>query len=278
MRFVSYLHNNKPGWGLVDGGIIADLTHCEPSLKAAIRKHNLAVCAGAAATGKRVALDEITYLPPIPDPSRILCIGQNYAAHRDEMGGAKTTYPLVFTRFPASVSGHDQALLKPGESDNFDYEGELAVIIGKPGRRIRPEQALDHIAGYSCFMDGSMRDYQNHTTQYIPGKNFDGSGACGPWMIPAGEMPDPNAGYRLETRLNGTTAQSTTTDLMLFPIPVLLAYLSTFTTLEPGDIIASGTPGGVGYKRKPPLYMSLGDRVEVELEVIGTLANTIISG
>ena len=279
MKFVSYLHDDKPGWGLLDGGAIFDLSHFEPSLKAAVSKGNLADAAdGTAANGETVALDKITYLPPIPDPARILCIGQNYAAHRDEMGGDRTAHPLIFTRYPSSVSGHDQALLKPAESDEYDYEGELAVIIGKPGRRISPEQALEHIAGYSCFMDGSIRDFQVHTTQYIPGKNFDASGSCGPWMIPAEEMPDPNAGYRLETRLNGATVQSTTTDLMLFPVPVLIAYLSTFTTLEPGDVIATGTPGGVGYKREPQLYMFPGDRVEVELEGIGMLCNTIKAG
>ena len=277
MKFVTYLHDDKLGWGLLDDGEIVGLTHFAPSLKAAVSKGNLAEAPGAAANGKTVPLDEITWLPPIPDPARILCIGQNYAAHRDEMGGDRTAHPLIFTRYPSSVSGHNQALSKPAESDEYDYEGELAVIIGKPGRRVRPEQALDHIAGYSCFMDGSIRDFQVHTTQYIPGKNFDASGSCGPWMIPAGEMPDPNAGYRLMTHLNGAMVQSTTTDLMLFPVPVLIAYLSTFTTLEPGDIIATGTPGGVGYKREPQLYMFPGDRVEVEVEGVGTLSN-VVSG
>ena len=277
MRFISYLHNNEPGWGVIDDADILDLSRHEPSLKAAISNDTLPTSLDAVSSGKTVPLSEISYLPPIPDPSRILCIGQNYAAHRDEMGGARTQHALIFTRFPSSVSGHNQDLQKPGESDQYDYEGELAVIIGKPGRRIRPERALEHIAGYSCFMDGSVRDYQVHTTQYIPGKNFDASGSCGPWMIPAGELPDPNAGYGLETRLNGKTVQSTTTDLMIFTIPILLAYLSTFTTLEPGDIIATGTPGGVGYKRKPQLFMYPGDKVEVELEAIGTLSNTIIA-
>ena len=278
MKFVSYRHDDKTGWGLLEGGVVTDLSHFEPSLKAAISKDNLAGAASAAVNGETLPLDEISYLPPIPDPARVLCIGQNYAAHRDEMGGDRTAHPLIFTRYPSSVSGHNRALLKPAESDEYDYEGELAVIIGKPGRRIRPERALEHIAGYSCFMDGSIRDFQVHTTQYIPGKNFDASGSCGPWMIPAGEMPDPNAGYRLETRLNGATVQSTTTDLMLFPVPVLIAYLSTFTTLEPGDIIATGTPGGVGYKREPQLYMFPGDRVEVEVEGVGMLSNTISAG
>lgn len=275
MKFVSYLHDDKPGWGLLDDAAVVDLTHFAPSLKAALDQGNLADAPGAAAGGNTVSLEDLAYLPPIPDPARILCIGQNYAAHRDEMGGDRTAHPLIFTRYPSSVSGHDQALLKPVESNEYDYEGELAVIIGTPGRRISPARALDHIAGYSCFMDGSIRDFQVHTTQYIPGKNFDASGSCGPWMLPAWEMPDPNAGYRLETRLNGAPVQGTTTDLMLFPVPVLIAYVSTFTTLEAGDIIATGTPGGVGYKREPPLYMFPGDRVEVELEGIGTLSNVI---
>ncbi len=275
MQFISYLHNDKPGWGLLDNGVIQDLSHYQPSLKAAIQSGNLTRAASAAATGNTVPLDEIIYLPPIPDPARVICIGQNYAAHRDEMGGDRTAHPLIFTRYPSSVSGHGQPLFKPVESDEYDFEGELAAIIGKPGRRIPPERALDHIAGYSCFMDGSVRDFQVHTTQYIPGKNFDASGACGPWMIPAAAMPDPNAGYRLETRLNGATVQSTTTDLMLFPIATQIAYISTFTTLEPGDVIATGTPGGVGYKRQPQLFMFPGDRVEVEVEGVGILSNRV---
>ena len=275
MRFISYLHDGEPGWGAVDGGNIVDLTRHEPTLQTAISKGTLPVSLDGVPAQKTVALDEAVYLPPIPGPRRILCIGQNYVAHRAEMGGATTAHPLIFTRYPSSVSGHERELVKPRESDHYDFEGELAVIIGRTGRRIPPDRALEHIAGYSCFMDGTIRDYQVHTTQYIPGKNFDGSGSCGPWMVPAAEIPDPNAGYRLETRLNGNTVQSTTTDLMIFSIPVLLAYLSTFTTLEPGDIIATGTPGGVGYKREPQLYMSPGDRIEVELEGIGILSNTI---
>lgn len=278
MRYVSYLHDNEPGWGLLDGESVIDLTHYEPSLKTAAGKDRLADAAGAAENGQTLSPAAVSFLPPVPDPARILCIGQNYAAHRDEMGADRSAHPAVFTRYPSSVSGHNQTLLKPAESDHYDYEGELAVIIGKPGRRIRAEQALDHIAGYSCFMDGSIRDFQGHTTQYTPGKNFDATGSCGPWMIPAEEMPDPNAGHRLETRLNGATVQSTTTDLMLFPAPALIAYISTFTTLEPGDVIATGTPGGVGYRRKPRLYMSPGDQIEVELEGIGTLVNTIGAG
>ena len=275
MRFISYLHNNEPGWGAVNGRDIVDLTGHEPTLQAAISNDTLPVSLDTVPAQKILPLDEVVYLPPIPEPRRILCIGQNYVAHRAEMGGETTAHPLIFTRYPSSISGHEQDLVKPRESDQYDFEGELAVIIGKTGRRIHPDQALDHIAGYSCFMDGTARDFQVHTTQYIPGKNFDASGSCGPWMVPAAEIPDPNAGYRLETRLNGNTVQTTTTDLMIFSVPVLLAYLSTFTTLEPGDVIATGTPGGVGYKRKPPLFMRPGDRLEVELEGIGTLVNRI---
>lgn len=275
MKFISYLHNNEPGWGVIDGGNVLDLTGHEPALKDAIGNGTLPGSLDGVAPGKIVPLAEVVYLSPVPDPRRILCIGQNYVAHRAEMGGATTAQPLIFTRYPSSISGHNRELVKPRESGEYDFEGELAVIIGRTGRRISPDRALEHIAGYTCFMDGTARDFQVHTTQYIPGKNFDESGSCGPWMIPATEMPAPNAGYRLETRLNGNTVQSTTTDLMIFSVPVLLAYLSTFTTLEPGDVIATGTPGGVGYKRKPQLFMSPGDRIEVELEGIGTLRNTI---
>ncbi|MFT5134465.1 MAG: 2-keto-4-pentenoate hydratase/2-oxohepta-3-ene-1,7-dioic acid hydratase in catechol pathway, partial [Gammaproteobacteria bacterium] len=223
-----------------------------------------------------LTIDEVTLLPPIPEPRRIICVGQNYAAHRDEMGGTTTTNPLIFTRYPSSLVGHNEVLIKPPESEQFDFEGELAVIIGKRGRRISPENALSHIAGYSCFMDGSIRDYQNHTTQYIPGKNFDQSGSFGPWMVSADEIPDPNAGLSLKTRLNDQVVQETTTDLMMFNIPTVIAYLSTFTTLDAGDVIASGTPGGVGYKRKPQLFMKPGDKIEVEIESVATLTNSIV--
>ncbi len=277
MRFISYQRKNTNSWGAIEEDSIVDLSNIAISLKSAIAKSSLPANSEDIVDNAAVfSLDDVTLLPPIPDPLRILCVGQNYAAHRQEMQGKTTASPLIFTRYPSSLVGHNEVLIKPAESEQFDFEGELAVIIGKTGRRIPPEKALSHIAGYSCFMDGSMRDYQNHTTQYIPGKNFEQSGSFGPWMVPAVDIPDPNAGLGLETRLNSETVQQTTTDLMIFDIATVIAYLSTFTTLEPGDVIATGTPGGVGYKREPRLFMQPGDKIEVEIERVATLTNTIV--
>ncbi len=276
MRFISFQHEQTSSWGAVEDDRIVDLSGIAISLKTAISTSALPSQKSAIPdTAASFAINDVTLRAPIPEPGRILCVGQNYVAHRQEMGGRTSSYPLIFTRYHSSIVGHGEALIKPPESEQFDFEGELAVIIGKSGRRIPAEKALDHVAGYSCFMDGSMRDYQNHTTQYIPGKNFEQSGSCGPWMVSANEIPDPNAGLGLLTRLNDQIVQQTTTDLMLFDVPTVIAYLSTFTTLEPGDVIATGTPGGVGYKRTPQLFMQPGDKIEVEIEHVATLINTI---
>ncbi len=276
MRYISFVHEEKQSWGTIDAGQVFDLSYLAESLVAAISSSKLpASLSDISDNARNFSIEELNLLPPIPEPKRILCVGQNYAAHRDEMGGETTARPLIFTRYPSSIVGHEQELVKPPESEQFDFEGELAVIIGKSGRRISEQDALNHIAGYSCFMDGSMRDYQNHTTQYIPGKNFDKSGAFGPWMLSANEIPDPNAGLSLQTRLNDVLVQKTTTDLMIFDIPTTISYLSTFTTLEPGDVIATGTPGGVGYKREPQLFMQPGDKIEVTIESVATLSNSI---
>ncbi len=276
MRFVSFRYKESSSWGVLNDQDIIDLSHTATSLHEAIQESRLPQSIEQA-TGKKEALslDEVSLLPPVTRPTRILCVGQNYVAHRDEMGGATTTHPLIFTRYPSSIVGHRQDIIKPAESEQFDYEGELAVIIGKRGRRISKEDALGHIAGYSCFMDGSARDFQVHTTQYIPGKNFDDSGSFGPWMLASSALPEPNSGITLQTRLNGELVQQTTTDLMIFDIPAIIAYLSTFTTLEPGDVIATGTPGGVGYKREPQLFMKAGDEIEVTIEGLATLSNTV---
>lgn len=278
MRFISYRQQGIYSWGALEGDKIFDLSNVASSLISAIASSSLPQSSDDIEKDElNFSLSDVTLLPPIPEPRRIICIGQNYAAHRDEMGGASTSSPLIFTRFPSSIVGHNEVLIKPPESEQFDFEGELAVIIGSSGRRIAPENALSHIAGYSCFMDGSIRDYQIHTTQYIPGKNFEKSGSFGPWMLSADEIPNPNSGLSLQTRLNGELVQETTTDLMIFDIPTVIAYLSTFTTLEPGDVIASGTPGGVGYKRKPQLFMKPGDKIEVKIENVATLTNSIIA-
>ena len=225
------------------------------------------------ASGDSFSLDEVQLLPPAPGP-RIFCIGVNYHSHRDEMGRDTSQHPTVFVRFPSSIVGHDIPMLRPRASDRYDYEGELAVVIGRAGRRISRERALEHVAGYSCFNDGSVRDYQRHTTQFTAGKNFDRSGSMGPWLVSADEIADPSQ-LTLTTRLNGEVMQHSTTDLLIFDVPALIAYLSEFTELQPGDIIATGTPGGVGVARDPAVFMKPGDTIEVEITGIGTLGNVI---
>ena len=219
-------------------------------------------------------LDGARFAPPIPRPGAIWCVGLNYEDHRIETGKAKADYPTLFTRFPVCLVGHGEALLRPRVSEKLDYEGEFAVVIGKPGRHIPEDRALDHVAGYSCFDDASVRDYQAHSTQFGPGKNFYRTGAFGPWIASADEIPDPQA-LSIETRLNGEVVQRSHTSRMSYPVRELIAYLSRITPLRPGDVIATGTPSGVGVARKPPLYLKPGDLVEVEIERVGTLRNPV---
>lgn len=219
-------------------------------------------------------LAEITYLPVIPDPEKILCVGINYASHVKETGREMPTKPMIFTRFANTQVGHNQPMLKPKVSERYDFEGELAVIIGTRGRYIAEADALKHVAGYACYNDGSIRDWQRHTTQFTPGKNFPGTGGFGPWMVTADEIPDPSK-LKLATRLNGVVMQEAPTDDLIFTIPNLIAYCSSFTYLEPGDVIITGTPGGVGNFREPPVFMKAGDKIEVEISGIGTLSNPI---
>ena len=237
------------------------------------------LAAGAAAAlngaGPAIPLSSVRLLPPLPRPGRILCIGLNYLPHILETGRPRPAYPSIFTRDPASVVGHGAPLVQPRASRRFDYEGELALIIGKPGRHIAPADAWGHVAGYACFNDGSIRDYQNHTPQYWPGKNFEASGAFGPWIVTADAAGDITAQH-LTTRIDGTVMQHTPIADLAFGIPDLIAYASTVTTLRPGDVIATGTPGGVGTHRKPPVYLEPGMTVEVEITGIGTLVNGVI--
>ncbi|MCB1367380.1 MAG: fumarylacetoacetate hydrolase family protein [Rhodobacteraceae bacterium] len=237
----------------------------------------LTALASAAATAPRLPLASVTLLPPVPNPDKILCVGLNYLAHILEGGREPLPYPSMFTRYPASVVGHGSAMARPAESDKFDFEGEMAVVIGKPGRRIDAANALDHVAGYTCFNDGSIRDYQGHSSQFWPGKNFQNSGAMGPWIVTADEAPDPGA-MHLRTLLNGQEVQSSPVSDLAIGVADLIAYISTVIELLPGDVIATGTPSGVGLYRKPPLFMKAGDVVEVEISGIGTLRNPVVDG
>lgn len=212
--------------------------------------------------------------PSIPPLRRIFCAAVNYVDHREEMGRAATEKPMLFMRTPQSLARHGEPVLLPPESAEFDYEGELALIIGKAGRRITRDAALDHVMGWTCFMDGTLRDWQRHTAQFTPGKNFDRSGSYGPLVVTAAEFGDYKA-QALVTRLNGQEVQRTAVELMLFDAETLIAYISSFTELQPGDMIATGTCGGVGAKRNPPLFMKAGDRIEVEVTGIGVLSNLV---
>jgi 2-keto-4-pentenoate hydratase/2-oxohepta-3-ene-1,7-dioic acid hydratase in catechol pathway len=278
MKFASFKIGNTASWWLVEGDDIADLGALlgerYPDLKSAIAAGALAEAAAAASKARRHALKDIAWLPVIPNPDKILCIGLNYEMHRKETGRSEVENPTVFGRFANSQTGHLTNIIRPRVSTDLDFEGELAVVIGKAGRYIKPADAWDHIAGYACYNEGSVRDFQRHTHQFTPGKNFPSTGAFGPWMVTRDEIKDIGPS-RLQTRLNGQIVQDTTINQMIFDIPRQIEYCSAFTRLEPGDVIATGTPGGVGSRRNPPLWMKPGDTVEVEIDRIGLLRNGI---
>lgn len=272
MRYVSFVRpDGSTGFGRIDGQTVFDLQGAYASLRAALAADALA----GLPDGPALALADIRLLPVIPDPGKILCIGLNYATHVAETGREQKEHPAVFTRWADTLVAHGDPLVRPRESSRFDYEGELAVVIGKRGRRIAREHALAHVAGYAVFNDGSVRDWQRHNIQFTPGKNFADTGAFGPALVTPDEVPDL-ANQRVQTRLNGELVQDQPISDLIWDIPFLIAYCSTFTELAPGDVIATGTPGGVGDKRNPPLYMKAGDTVEVAIGGIGTLINPVI--
>lgn len=272
MRFASFTIGGRASWGAVRGRHVTMLHERWPTLRAAIAADALAEA--GAADAPTAALDEIEWSPLIADPGKILCVGLNYENHRKETGRAVVAHPTIFTRFADSQTAHRAPLLMPAESDRLDYEGELAVVIGRAGRAIPEERALEHVAGYSCYNDGSVRDWQNHTIQFTPGKNWPETGAFGPWLVTPDEFGVLGP-QRLQTRLNGEVMQDAVLADMIFSVPQLIAYCSTFTPLSAGDVIVSGTPGGVGAKREPPVFLRVGDRVEVAIDGIGTLENGI---
>ena len=278
MKLSTFKMGGAPTWGLVDGETIKDvgavLGSRYPTVKSVIVADACAEAATAAAKAKAYPLADITWLPVIPDPDKILCIGLNYETHRKETGRSEVENPTVFTRFANSQTGHLSPIIRPRVSHDLDFEGELAVVIGKPGRYIARSDAWDHVAGYACYNDGSVRDFQRHTHQFTPGKNFPGTGAFGPWMMTTDEFSFRGS-QRLQTRVNGQVVQEATFDQMIFDVPRMIEYCSTFTRLEPGDVIATGTPGGVGAKRTPPLWLKPGDTVEVEIDDLGILRNGV---
>lgn len=277
MKIASYiLPDGQRSFGAVNGDVVTDagdkLRATFPDLRALLAGG--AVDELKTAEGASVALEDVTLLPTIPNPDKILCIGLNYMGHIQETGKDKPAKPSVFTRYPSTLVAHGAPMIRPKASDTFDFEGEFTVVIGKAGRNIPAARALDHVAGYTCLNDGSIREWQRHTTQFWAGKNFDRSGSMGPWLVTADEIPDPSK-QEMETRLNGEVVQSTSISDLAFAIPELIEYLSTVTELLPGDVIATGTPSGVGAFREPKLWMKPGDRIEVEISGIGTLSNPI---
>lgn len=281
MRWLSFSANGREsfgyltpdGAGVVDAGARSEYA----DLKAAIAADALEGIARSLGDTGDLALDEVTYRPTLLNPDKILCVGLNYRAHQEETGRGGEAYPTIFVRFANAQIGHEQNMIRPRESATLDYEGEIALIIGKAGRRIPREDALAHVAGFSIYNDGSVREYQRQTSQFTPGKNFIGTGGFGPWMMTPDEIGDLDA-MAITTRLNGEVMQHASADLLVFGFAELIAYCSTFTELVPGDVIVTGTPGGVGAARKPPVFMDEGDLIEVEVTPIGTLRNRVVVG
>lgn len=279
MKLASFIKDGKTTYGGLIGDRLVDLGPKFggrfPDLKSLLGGGGLEGLAPFIETGKDwMPLQGGELLPVIPNPGKIFCIGVNYADHQKEMGRGKTEFPTIFLRFPDTLVAHGQAAWIPRVSTMVDFECELAVIIGEGGRYIEAAQAIEHVAGYTCFNDISIRDWQRHTTQFIPGKNFPRTGALGPWMVTRDEIPDPHH-LSIQSRLNGEVMQSANTDQLIFRVPELIAYISSFTTLSQGDIIATGTPSGVGFARVPPVFMKAGDVIEVEIQGIGVLKNRL---
>jgi len=276
MKFISFVRCGQPGFGLLRDQGIVDLTgkietHIK-TLQGALTFDRLSDAVNFADKHADFTLSDITLLPVIPNPGKILCVGLNYETHRAETKRPDAKYPTMFPRYADSQVAHGHPLIKPRVTERFDYEGELAVIIGQGGRYIDEADAMDHVAGYACYNDATARDWQRHTHQFMPGKTFPGTGAFGPSMVDAKSIPD----YRkltIQTRLNGEIMQDSNTNQMIFGVEDILRHLSSIMTLEPGDIIATGTPAGVGFGMAPQNFIQRGDTVTVEVEGLGILEN-----
>jgi len=278
MRFAAFMQDGRSGLAVAesagapfraipgDGDLAALIASGEAALTEAGR---------SAQAGPMIDLSTVTLLPPLSSPGKIVCVGLNYADHSKESGFAVPSYPTIFARFASSLIGHGAPMIRPRVSDQLDFEGELVAVIGRGGRHIAKADALAHVAGYSIFNDGSVRDYQTRAPQWTIGKNFDGTGAFGPIFVTADELPPGARGLRISTRLNGETVQDASTDDLIFDVATLVSLLSEAITWSPGDVIVTGTPSGVGAARNPKLWMKPGDRCEVEIEGIGVLANPI---
>jgi acylpyruvate hydrolase len=281
MRFLSYQIAGTPGLAVEVGdeyrGLTSDAASYPGTLDWIFQSGDVAQAAKSLKSGPPVDLSSVTFCPPLARPGKILCVGLNYVEHAAEAALARPEFPTIFARFSSGLVGHNAPMVVPKVSERLDYEGELVVVIGKGGREIPRTHALDHVAGYSIFNDGSIRDYQLQTTQWTMGKNFDGTGAFGPVFVTPDELPSGAKGLRLETMLNGEAMQRASTADMIFDVENLISFISSAMTLEPGDIIVSGTPSGVGAARKPPVFMKPGDVCAVEIEGIGTLMNPVVA-
>ena len=277
MRLMSFKKDGRESFGIAtDQGVIDAGRRLQSArtLRDALLADSLPALRRLASEKPDFRLEDVEFLPPVADACKLLCIGINYVPHMKEMGRERPEYPVVFVRFADSIVGHGQPMIRPSESVQFDYEGELAVVIGRRARRVSRAAALDYVAGYACFNDGSVRDYQRHSQQFTPGKNFHASGSFGPWLVTTDEVPDPRK-LRLATRLNGEVVQDESVGELCFDVAQLIEYCSKWAQLDPGDVIVTGTPGGVGAGRKPPLWMKSGDTVEVEISKLGVLRNPI---
>lgn len=276
MRLASFNHHGREGFGIVRGDHVLDLAGEVRTLRAALAAWGLAgIEERGRAGGVRVPVADLTWLPPITDADKIICVGLNYFLHAKEAGMAVPTRPSLFIRFGGSQVAQGAPVVRPRASTQFDYEAELAVIIGKTARHVPEDQANQFIAGYSCFAENSLRDWQKHATQATPGKNFAASGAFGPWIVTPDEA-GPVADMTVVGRLNGREMQRDSAANMIFSVPQLVAYISTFTALLPGDVIVTGTPAGVGFTRTPPVWLVPGDVFEVDISGVGVLRNAVI--
>ena len=278
MKLVSFEHEGVPTYGVAQQDEYlqpsADFLRRYPDVASVLRGDALAELEAELGGGIRIKPAGTRALPVIPSPNKLICVGLNYKTHVAETKRADSAYPSLFLRFNDSLAADGDVVLRPSFSERFDWEGELAFVIGKGGRHIPKAQAFEHIAGYACFNDISVRDWQRHTHQFTPGKNFPGTAPFGPYLVTRDEVPDVTQ-LTLETRVNGQVMQHASLGDLIFDIPVLVEYISRFTPLSPGDVIATGTPGGVGDRRDPPLYMKDGDVVEVEITGLGILRNRI---
>lgn len=284
MKLISYQHDNAVRYGVLLTNDVVDMRHCMSDAPASINDFVglastqaglMASISARAASAKALPLAQVQLLPCIPRPSKVICLGVNYHDHAAEGGNKVADYPTIFFRGPSSLAAHGDAIPIPVISTSLDYEAELALVIGKTARNVSEADALNHVFAYACFNDATFRDYQRKTTQWTVGKNFDQTGGFGPHLVTADELPPGCVGLHIESRLNGRVMQSASTTDMVFHVAPTIAMMSACMTLEPGDVIVMGTPAGVGYARKPPVWMVDGDVIEIDIEGIGVLRNTV---